>query len=297
MIATLALLAAPQATVVETVTMDQVSAVPGTNYGLSDHIDESHGTPVRITLSRTIRVETAGAWTNTDSSPVAPFFWITDVLGPNVGDCAVYVELADQIHFQPAAPGQSVDLTASRTYPFSVTVPSTFDPFCFTGWRWTDLVFFRDPGVATGHYGSHGAMNVPGVTIETTIDGAVTFEYVPTPLPQVSVCPGNHPGGAPLSVGGAPERPWFLQSNSPSTIGVVVVSTTASVVVPADGLCITRGGGRVARLTAPAILASGLVQGALPASLSGTTLYFQSWMAGTGGASPTTGECVAVQLP
>lgn len=98
-------------------------------------------------------------------------------------------------------------------------------------------------------------------------------------------------------MGGSPELPWFEQLNATNGPGLTVVSSTASTVVPADGLCITRGGGRVARLTDLANLGDGPIQGELPASLSGSTLFFQSSMAGAPGAPPTTGECVAVQLP
>lgn len=299
-IATLALLATPQTVVTETVTHSQAPASYLTSYpdfGLPGAIDESHGTPVEVHVSGTLQFDTSGTWTNTGTAAAAPYFWITDILGPNPGDCTAYKQCGEFIHFAPVAPGQTLDLTASISVPFQFTAPANFSPVCNVPWNWTDVRFFPDPSDRSSLYDPFSHNTISDGDIEATLTATFTFVYEPTPLPQASVCPGTHPGGAPLVVGGSPRLPWFDQANAPATLGIVVVSTTASTTVPADGLCITQGGGRVARLTDPANLAAAPVRGELPAVLSGSTVYFQSWMASAAGGSPTTGECVAVTLP
>lgn len=289
-------LAAPQTVVTETVVLPNV-VNPSPNLGLPSWYEWTHGTPVRISGAVDFVLTVEGTWTNNTGTTQSTQFWAAYYLMPETGDCTPYAYYGTFPSFGSVAPGDTVDFGFTRIGQFNFSV-NTFSTSCGV-WDWTDVFLAPDFTVPTGLHvgaGPFGAFVVSPSLFRFDLSGPLTFEYVPEPLPTSSVCPGTHPGGAPLVVAGPPRSPWIFQSNAPQGISIVAVSTTASSTVPMNGLCVAEGGGRVARLTDPVDLSSGPVRGEFPPSVAGLTLFFQTWMAGAPGSAPTTGECIAVTL-
>lgn len=244
--------------------------------GLESGTLSSFGTTARVFGSVTLTFEIDAVVTNTTPFARELEFFGAWSLGPRPGDCTPYDTTKRQIMgLGFLDPGESVTVQESwtDTLTFGLT---NFSPNCggTHDWDWANLELFPDVTIVPGfRLGSSNILGWPSIVVS----GDVTFEWVPTPLPSSSVCPGNFVGGAPLMVGGSWEEPWFLQSGAPAVNTILTSNTRASMTVPASGLCVAALGRPLRRVPGSVGFQALRYRAFIASALSGTTQYFQTW--------------------
>ena len=282
----------PQETVVETRTLS--GSLDLSALGLQSGTESGFGSAVRVFGSVDVTFELDALVTNTESFAGELEFSGSWNLGPTPGDCTPYdssFRIVSGLGFLNPGASVQVSETWTETLTFDVT---TFSPNCNSSqfWDWANLELFPDVTVVPGY--RIGGANIGGLP-SITVDGEVTFEWLPAPLPSTSVCPGSFAGGAPLMIGGSWDEPWFLQTGAPAVVTLLTSNIRASTTVPANGLCIAALGGPLRRVPGSIGVQAPPFRATFAPALSGTTQFFQTWFGTQGGA--TTGECISVTFP
>lgn len=301
----LAALPASAQSVVETRTFqDEHFVATGNSYffdlGLQSPTDLTHGTIVQVHSALQIEVDYEFRIRNQGQNTVTFSYMPETALTPLFGDCSPY----QYINFfggssGPVAPG-ALGVIAGVDQVSGSFTRSMYEGYCGAPWPWTKLhiwhgVVSLPPDLTYG--GGFSAWPwVESSTIDFQVNGTLTVEWTPTPVPVQSICPGSHSSRVNLLAGGPQENFWLMQNGAPDAYNLLLVSRDATSIVPASGLCVGGNGSPV--LSLPGSLSHGgePYRWAYPAALGGQTLFLQSYFRTPGGGAAT-GECVAVLLP
>ncbi len=237
-------------------------------------------------------------------SPVSTVFAYSPPISfsPRYGDCTVYSQLFGfSSQTGPVAPNAVDEISLQMSTPFQWS-GSSFNVNCGNNvWPWKGLNLWHGTVSNPQPFTYAGGNPVPRDWVrilgyEAVVDGSMRVEWTPDPLPTVSICPGNHTGQATLSAGGDYDNLWLMQSGAPQTFNLLLLGTSATSVVPSNGLCIGAGGGGIQRLIDSLSLGGEPYRLPYHPMFAGTTQYFQAWFR-TGGGVSQTGECIGVAFP
>lgn len=266
--------------------------------GVSPEPNLSDGVPVWVSIDLEVRWEFAIDCTN-NTGVIGGFYYEDPLMAylPVGGDCAAYALRWLGGMTGSVDPGQSAIMAIDLTHQVQWS-GSDFQIGCNDyQWPWWRLevntvnflpTFFGPDGFPTGDF----------VTLlgRATVTGTVTTEWAPNELPHWNVCDGNSVTPTTLTPVADWERLWLAQTGVPSDgFNLLIRNTTASNVVPPNGLCVTQGGGAFSRITESLSLGGEPFYLGLDPVLSGTVHYFQSWFRTDTG--PQTGECIGVSVP
>ncbi|MDF1836741.1 MAG: hypothetical protein P1V35_02635 [Planctomycetota bacterium] len=231
----------------------------------------------------------------------AEFLWSNAMnLSPKVGDCSAYDRHVTQATSGLLNPGDAGFVSFSDVQLFQNS-GTNFQVNCDSNvWTWTDLFLWN--GINPfGPFTYSGGFQVPRSWVRindfgATLDGHITIEWTPDPVPSTSQCPGNSTTGAELMAGGDHENLWLMQSGAPNTLNLLLQSDAASSIVPSNGLCVGGGVAMVTRLNESLSFGGEPYRLPYAQALAGTTQYFQAWYRGTNGGAES-GECIGITFP
>lgn len=298
--------AAAQGSVIETRVFDQeVFTANSVNYlfdlGLQGPTVEQDGTVVRVTMALEI-VQDYDVQIRNLSGSTTEFRYgdETCLLPAALGDCTAYQYVAaGEVISNPVNDGDLAVLADSVPHSVNATWTS-FQSGCGAPWEWTGLDLWFCAFSTIPRLSYNGGFSVPQSWIEVlqfdfTVTGTFTVEWIPTPIPSQSICPGNAPTPVTLSAGGTDSNFWLLQSGAPDSWNLLLASRDASSVVAPSGLCVGAGGAAVLRLGDSLSLGGEPHRYPVAPVLSGQLIYFQSRFRSPGGSF--TSECIGVSLP
>lgn len=268
--------------------------------GLTGPTARTHGTVVDVDLALEITANYDMSFRNSTGSAQSFQFWPQTSLTPVSGDCVVYDFIGWGQQFSTTVlDGELAAIQGSATVFGEDAGPQYFTG-CGQPWTWDRLYIWHGiVGTAfdlTYGGGANARPLLEAFEIDFELNGTLSVEWEPTPAPTQSICQGSASSPVALFAGGPAENFWIMQDGAPDTFNLLVVSREATAIVPLNGLCVGANGAAILRLNDSLARGGTQYRWEYPSTLSGQTVFVQSWFRVAGGGAAT-GECIEVALP